>query len=336
MLRNRLVQIIVVFCLSFLITYSGKAQDPQFSQFYANPLYLNPALAGATECARINLNYRNQWPSLTKAFITYSMTYDQNLSSINSGFGLIVMNDRQGDGALNTILIGAIYAYNLQVSEGLFIRFGAEAKYYQQRLDWDKLVFADQINPINGSISNVSSQTPPENTNIAVADFSVGTIIRYYDQFFIGFTADHLTQPNMSFYNDTDHILPMKYTAHGGVNINVSQGMLGNTYGNDFVIQPQILYMYQQNFQQLNAGLYLNRRPIVIGGWFRHNFQNPDAVILLVGLSFKNIKFGYSYDMGLSKVGGEALGAHEISFAWDFCIYSDKKRKIRAIKTPLF
>jgi len=336
MLRNRLVQIIVVFCLSFLITYSGKAQDPQFSQFYANPLYLNPALAGATECARINLNYRNQWPSLTKAFITYSMTYDQNLSSINSGFGLIVMNDRQGDGALNTILIGAIYAYNLQVSEGLFIRFGAEAKYYQQRLDWDKLVFADQINPINGSISNVSSQTPPENTNVAVADFSVGTIIRYYDQFFIGFTADHLTQPNMSFYNDTDHILPMKYTAHGGVNINVSQGMLGNTYGNDFVIQPQILYMYQQNFQQLNAGLYLNRRPIVIGGWFRHNFQNPDAVILLVGLSFKNIKFGYSYDMGLSKLGGEALGAHEISFAWDFCIYSDKKRKIRAIKTPLF
>ena len=99
MLRNRLVQIIVVFCLSFLITYSGKAQDPQFSQFYANPLYLNPALAGATECARINLNYRNQWPSLTKAFITYSMTYDQNLSSINSGFGLIAMNDRQGDGA---------------------------------------------------------------------------------------------------------------------------------------------------------------------------------------------------------------------------------------------
>ena len=336
MLGNRLVQIIVVFCLSFLITNSGKAQDPQFSQFYANPLYLNPALAGETECARINLNYRNQWPSLSKAFITYSMTYDQNLGSINSGFGLIAMNDRQGDGALNTILIGAIYAYNLQVSEGLFIRFGAEAKYYQQRLDWDKLIFADQINPVNGSISNISSQTPPENTNVAVADFSVGTIIRYYDQFFIGFTADHLTQPNMSFYNDNDHILPIKYTAHGGVNINVSQGVLGNTYGNDFVIQPQILYMYQQNFQQLNAGLYLNKRPIVIGGWFRHNFQNPDAVILLVGLSFKNIKFGYSYDMGLSKVGGEALGAHEISFAWDFCIYSDKKRKIRAIKTPLF
>jgi type IX secretion system PorP/SprF family membrane protein len=335
MLRNRLVQFLVYFGFTLLVS-SVKAQDPQFSQFYANPLYLNPALAGATECARINLNYRNQWPSLTKAFITYSVSYDQNLNSINSGFGIMAMNDRQGDGALNTTILGAIYAYNLQVSEGLFIRFGAEATYYQQRLDWEKLIFADQINPINGSISNISSQTPPENTNIAVVDFSVGTVMRYYDQFFVGFTADHITQPNLSFYNNTDEKLPLKYTVHGGITINISRGMLGNAYEKDFTIQPQVLYMQQQDFQQLNAGLYLNRRPFVLGAWFRHNFENTDAVILLVGISFKNIKFGYSYDMGVSRIGGEALGAHEVSFAWDFCIYNDKKRKIRAIKTPLF
>jgi len=335
MLVNRPIQFLIIIVLLFVVS-TAKAQDPQFSQFYANPLYLNPALAGATECARVNLNYRNQWPSLTSAFITYSVTYDQNLPSVNSGFGLILMNDRQGDGALNTTIIGAIYAYNLQISEGLFIRFGAEARYYQQRLDWDKLVFADQINPINGSISNISNQTPPENTNVATADFSFGTVIRYYDQFFLGFIADHLTQPNLSFYDNPDDKLPIKYTAHGGVTINLSQGRLGSINDHDFTLQPQVLYMYQQNFQQLNAGFYVNRMPLIIGAWFRHNFQNPDAVILLVGISFKNIKFGYSYDMGLSKVGGEALGAHEISFAWDFCIYKDKKRTIRAIKTPLF
>jgi type IX secretion system PorP/SprF family membrane protein len=315
---------------------SVKAQDPQFSQFYANPLYLNPALAGATECARVNLNYRNQWPSLTKAFVTYSVTYDQNLPSINSGFGVILMNDRQADGALNTIIVGGIYAYNLQISDGLFIRFGAEATYYQQNLDWDQLVFPDQINPVNGSISHITDETPPDKTNIAVADFSVGTVLRYYDQFFIGFTADHLTQPNTSFYDNPDNKLFLKYTANGGITINLNRGILGNANEHDFTLQPQVLYMYQQNFQQLNIGLYLNRMPLILGAWFRHNFQNPDAVIVLVGISFKNIKFGYSYDIGLSKVGGEALDAHEISFAWNFCIYNDKKRTIRAIKTPLF
>ena len=62
----------------------GQAQDPQFSQFYANPLFLNPALAGFIDCGRVNLNYRNQWPSLANAYITYSASYDQNIPGINS------------------------------------------------------------------------------------------------------------------------------------------------------------------------------------------------------------------------------------------------------------
>ncbi len=96
------------------------------------------------------------------------------------------------------------------------------------------------------------------------------------------------------------------------------------------------LSITRTNFKWGIPFFYLNKKPFVLGAWFRHNFQNPDAIIVLLGISFKNIKFGYSYDMGVSRIGGEALGAHEISFAWDFCIYNDKKRKIRAIKTPLF
>ncbi len=38
------------------------AQDAHFSQYYANPLYLNPAFAGSDICPRVTLNYRNQKP----------------------------------------------------------------------------------------------------------------------------------------------------------------------------------------------------------------------------------------------------------------------------------
>ena len=54
--------------LAILVSFSSRAQDPEFTQFYANPIYLNPAMAGTHGCPRLNLNHRNQWPSLSGAF----------------------------------------------------------------------------------------------------------------------------------------------------------------------------------------------------------------------------------------------------------------------------
>ena len=67
-----------------------EAQDPEFSQFYANPLYLNPAFAGTARCPRVSLNYRNQWPGISGTFITTSATYDQQVESLYGGLGLMV------------------------------------------------------------------------------------------------------------------------------------------------------------------------------------------------------------------------------------------------------
>ena len=57
------------------------AQDPQFSQFYASPLYLNPALTGSVKCPRATLNYRNQWPALGSTYVTYIASFDQQVKA---------------------------------------------------------------------------------------------------------------------------------------------------------------------------------------------------------------------------------------------------------------
>ncbi len=330
--KFRLISIFILL-VSWGVT---RGQDAQFSQFYANPLYLNPALAGATECARTNLNYRNQWRNFNNAYVTYNLSYDQNLPGINSGFGVLVMSDRQGDGALTRTSASLFYSYKLQVSDPIVINFGVKGGYYQEKLEWDKLIFADQINPTTGEIDNPTAETRPPKNNISVVDFSAGAVLGYYDEWFVGVAVDHLTQPSLSFYDNPDSKLPMKITAHGGVTINLTQGMLGNDDPDDFILQPNILYMQQDNFRQLNAGLYLKRKPLVVGAWFRHNFQNPDAFIALVGFTFNNIRFGYSYDVTVSKLSGSG-GSHELSLAWDFCVYSDaKRRRIRAINSPSF
>lgn len=316
---------------------SSFAQDPQFSQFYANPLFLNPAFAGSTQCGRLNLNYRNQWPGLSNAYATYNLSYDQSLPGINSGFGILVMSDQQGDGALARTSAAAFYVYKLKVSEPITVNFGVKAGYYQEHLNWDKLFFADQINSATGEVSDIKSEQAPPSFNVSAVDFSVGAIMTYYDIFNFGLAVDHLTQPQLSFYDNPDSKIDMKITGHGSLNINITQGMLGSYDPDDIMVQPSILYMQQGKFHQLNAGLYINKYPFVLGVYYRHNFQNPDAVIALIGLKFNNVRFGYSYDVTMSNVGGKAGGAHEISLAWDFCLYKEqKRRRIRAIRSPSF
>ncbi len=336
MLMSRKYRLVIFIML--IITWGvSNAQDPEFSQYYANPLYLNPAYAGYTECGRLGLNYRNQYPSLSHAYVTYNVSYDQSLPKINSGFGFLVMNDAQGDGGLVRTSAAAFYSYNLRVSNEIHIRFGAEGAYYQEKLNWNKFVFASQIDPTTGNVNPDSGEPPPSKENISVIDFSAGLIMNHTDKFFVGVAVHHLTQPSLSFYNDSDSRLPMKFTVNGGLLINATSGGLGNAYSGDFIIQPNILYMQQEYFHQLSVGLYINKYPFVIGSWFRHDFQNPDAIVALIGITYNNIRVGYSYDFTISQVGGEAGGAHEISFAWDFCLYKESARKhIKAIKSPSF
>src|SRR2546423_3472250 len=91
-----------ILVILLLISGAALAQDPEFTQFYANPLYLNPAFAGSSRCPRLNLNYRNQWPALTGTFVTYSASYDQHFDEISGGLGLLVLNDKAGEGTLTT------------------------------------------------------------------------------------------------------------------------------------------------------------------------------------------------------------------------------------------
>ena len=62
------------------------AQDPQFSQFYAAFLHLNPAFAGANNRGRAEVNYRNQWSALRHSFTTISAYADYFSKRMAGGF----------------------------------------------------------------------------------------------------------------------------------------------------------------------------------------------------------------------------------------------------------
>jgi type IX secretion system PorP/SprF family membrane protein len=337
-MAKKLLYVIVVLCLLFP-GFQSFAQDPEFSQFYANPLYLNPAFAGTTYCGRLTLNYRNQWPSISKGYVTYDAAYDQYLEKINSGYGLVFMGDRQGDGALSTMLISALYSYKLRVSNSFNVDFGAQGTYGQIKMDWNKYIFGDMIDPNTGATTNPTQESEADwNKNKSYVDFSAGLVAGYQDKIFGGIAVHHLNEPDNGLHIQSTSTLPMKITVHAGTEFNLSSVRFGSGENDEFTISPNILYQQQDKFHQLNVGMYGKAYPFIGGLWFRHNFENPDAVIVLLGFKQQSYQLGYSFDFTVSKLGISSGGAHEVSFMWEFCIYKEdyKKRRIRTITSPTF
>lgn len=329
MLKKRFILALLAL-LSFHTT--ADAQDPGFSQFYANPLYLNPALAGATLCPRLIGNFRDQWPSIGGAFITYNASYDQYVDFMHGGVGLLLTADRAGGGNLNTTAISLMYAYTFNISSKLNASAAARVGYFQRHLAWENLTFEDMIDP-QGGFTLPTSEKAPDNATVGAPDFSLGVMLSYNDRYYGGIAVDHLSQPDIGFYSDKTSKLSMKYTVHAGTLIDLGGNGIGNE--REFSLSPNILYQQQATFHQLNIGMYLTVDPFVGGVWFRHNFENADALIPMVGIHYKNLRVGYSYDVTVSKLSSVSGGAHEVSASWQFpCV--EKRRHIRAIKCPRF
>ncbi|MGZ3865385.1 MAG: PorP/SprF family type IX secretion system membrane protein [Bacteroidia bacterium] len=316
---------IILFCLlSGFASLNLDAQDAEFTQFYANPLYLNPAFAGTARCPRFCLNYRNEWPGFYKTYITYSASYDQHFDNLSGGLGLLVVSDRAGNGTINTLDASFMYSYQLNVNREFSLKFGLQGTYHQKSLDWTKLTFGDMIDRRRGFVYN-TNEIPngyPVVTRRA-ADVSAG-ILGYSKRVFFGFAAHHLTQPQEGFISSGNSPLPMKFTGHAGAIIPLQKN-------SEVFISPNILYQYQGQFQQLNLGMYFVKGNVVAGLWYR----NQDAVIALFGYQVHNFKFGYSYDITVSKLANVSAGSHEVSMSI-LLNCRPKHKKFRTVSCPSF
>ncbi len=321
-LLARLMVKALPFCAVLLVGNYTMAQDPVFSQFYAAPLELNPAFTGGTEGGKIGLNYRNQWPRLNQAYVTYSASYDQFFPFISSGFGISVLADNAGRGLYKTTDVSLYYAYVLRVDQTLQIRFGLEAGMINSRVDWSRLIFLDQIDPEFGPISPgglpyPSEEVPPETgTSLSVFDISMGLLV-FNETFYGGLALKHMNAPEFSFLKiNTDLTgtgLPMRVSAHGGAEFDVlSLGRRGSVF-----VAPGIQYITQGDFSQLNIGTIFRYDKVGTGVWYRHTSTNPDALIFMLEGRQDQFRVAYSYDMTLSGL-GDTGGAHEVSFIVNF------------------
>ncbi len=325
-----LILIILLFCVK------SNAQDPHFSQFYANPMYLNPAYTGAQVCPRVIMNYRNQWPNLPGDFVTYNTSLDFALNQYG-GVGLIALHDEAGNGVLTTTKISLLYSYHANLSGATTLSAGFQASYFQRSLNSNQY-FGDMIDDLYGFI--YPSFDPFSNEdffNASYIDFSGGLLLTS-DNYYAGLAVHHLTEPNYAFLSSSNEgRLPMKITFHGGTTVFLEDlGLLANTFLSGFThFNPHLIFQKQADSEQINIGGSFISENWAYGMSYRRGFNNSDAIILILGYELNRYKIGYSYDLTVSKLGINSGGAHELSLQIQLdCFY--KKPTQNAIPCPKF
>ncbi len=327
-------QILCIIAFLTCAAWSAKAQDPIFSQYYSTPLLINPAFTGTTYLPKVSLGYRNQWPALSddgySAYVTYAASYEQFVPTLNSGFGLTILSDNSGGGLLKMTNIVGSYGYRLDVNQDFHLKIGVEAGVRQTKVDWGRLVFLDQLDPITGAVDPFGNPNPTNEIRpdaLTKAVFDVGTgLIAYNDKFYGGIALHHLTTPDESFIGVNSNLkdgLPLRMTLHGGAQFIVKEGNKGKAPS---FVSPNILFVKQGDQGQINLGAYYSFGLFFAGSWYRHSFGNSDAVIGLFGMQYNIFKFGYSYDFTVSSLSTTG-GAHEVSVIVNFEQGESLKRK---------
>ena len=327
---------ITLICSGFL-SLAAMAQDPQFSQFYAAPQYLNPALTGNTHQDRIALNYRLQWPGVQPGFETYMFAYDHRFAEANSGVGGYVMHDKAGSGGLYFTQVAFSYSYEARISNRKAWRMGLRLGYTDRGTNPNGFLFADQI--IRDNAPSTIEQGIME--RISYLDMAVGGLY-YTDVFWVGASLNHLNRPNQSLYLEGDARLPMRTSIHAGYRVPLDERPINRS---ETVFTLATHYKAQGKWDQLDFGGYVEHKRASAGMWYRgipmlkayqRGYSNNEAVILMAGFETEQqLKFVYSFDITISKMTMRSGGAHELSIIYEWPRKS-KSRKYKIVPCPKF
>lgn len=326
--------------MAVLLLWSGakvRAQDPQFSQFYAAPQYLNPALTGSTPQDRVAMNYRMQWPGVQPGFETYAVAYDHNFAAQNSGLGGYVIRDRAGSNGLTFTSLALAYSYEARTSHRSAIRAGLRMGYTMRGVDPSGFLFADQV--IRDNAARTIEAGMVEQVNYL--DISTGALY-YNERFWAGASFNHINRPNQSLFLEGDARLPIRTSVHTGYRIPLDRMHIRRS---ETTMTLAAHYKAQGKWDQFDLGGYVEHHRVSLGLWYRGlpivkayqpGYGNSEAVILMAGFETEqNLRFVYSYDITISKLTMRSAGAHEISLVYEWPRQA-KKRRHRTVPCPKF
>jgi type IX secretion system PorP/SprF family membrane protein len=295
-------------------------QDPQFSQYMFNNLYLTPAYAGVDGVTQFTGFYRSQWLGYQSSFgdggapTTGMISFNTPIFKLRSGAGFYILQDKLGPQTNSQFQVS--YAYHLGIKESK-LSFGVQVGTYAQTLDFDMY---RAINPddklLGDGQKGKTSQVRP--------DVSLGIFYRS-EKYYFGVGMNHIVRSEFDFGVSQRSALQNQVNVTGGFFYEVNF---------DLKLNPTVLVKTDLKQYSFDLGVIATLKDQMWGGI---SFRQGGDAILLLGYAFmkdKSLKLGYSLDYVLKDQKAKAATSHELMLSYQLPVNPGSGKKV--VRTPRY
>jgi type IX secretion system PorP/SprF family membrane protein len=307
---------------TLLIVMSGVTaqaqQDPQFTQYMFNNLYVTPAYAGVEGITQLTAIHRSQWQGYQSSFgdggapTTQMVSFTAPIYKVRGGFGTYISNDQLGP--QNNLEAQAMFAYHLGIKDSK-LSFGMKAGIYSVSVNGTYYRYIQDGDP--QILTGKESQIRP--------DLGFGLFYRS-EKYYLGFGVNHLLKSEFDFgVNAARNALEnhMNFTAGYFYEVNF-----------DLKLNPTILVKTDFKEYSFDLGLIATLKDKM---WAGLSFRQSEAANVMLGYSFlkeKSLKFGYAIDVVVKDQEAKENFSHELMLSYQLPVSVNSGKKV--VRTPRY
>lgn len=320
---------------------AASAQDPNFSQFIASPLSINPALTSNGESSwRAMSNVRTQWVGIGSSYITQSLSVDGKLKKLDDdnylGIGGMVIAEKAMDGIFKSTYLNINTAYHLSLdNKGNGFAVGLGYINNNTRIDFSQLSFDQQLSSI-GFDRTLPAGEPSLSNATSFSSACAGIMYTYDNEntfLNVGAAGYRFVKSNRSVLDDKTQYVSPRYDIHADfgtalndrVNLNVSavhmiqNGTSNTSIGTSFGLVQNSNDYNSEQLRMFNLGMF---------------YKLGNAIIPYVGYNYNAFQFGFSYDVNVSSVKSGSMSARSFEISFMYRGFSSNNLKTGRYHSP--